>query len=91
MNPYTTHILGWQAKPHAHSGQMRFLFNGGADVPDWLLSQMLVVSRISAVKIKLLAKLVMARARGEAVDQQKLAKLLDGKFEVHEVKASSGA
>ena len=65
---------------------MRFLFNGGADVPDWLLSQMLVVSRISAVKIKLLAKLVMARARGEAVDQQKLAKLLDGKFEVHEVK-----
>lgn len=65
---------------------MRFAFAGGADVPDWLLSQVFVVSRISAVKIKLLAKLVMARARGEAIDQQKLAKLLDGKFEVHEVK-----
>lgn len=66
---------------------MRFHFVGGADVPDWLLSQMFVVSRISAVKFKLLAKLVLQQARGEAVDQDKLAKLLgDGKFETHEVK-----
>ena len=57
-------------------------------MPDWLLSQIFVVSKISAVKIKLLAKLVLQQARGEAIDEGKLAKLLgDGKLELHEVKA----
>jgi hypothetical protein len=52
-----------------------------------LLSQIFVVSRISAVKIKLLAKVVMQQARGESIDQNKIPKLLgDGKFETHEVK-----
>ena len=66
---------------------MRFQFAGGADVPDWLLSQIFVVSRISAVKIKLLAKLVLQQSRGEEVEQQKIAKLIgDGKLEVYEMK-----
>lgn len=66
---------------------MRFQFTGGADVPDWLLSQIFVVSRISAVKIKLLAKLVMQQSRGEEVEQQKIVKLIgDGKLEKYEMK-----
>jgi hypothetical protein len=66
---------------------MRFQFTGGADVPDWLLSQIFVVSRISAVKIKLLAKLVMQQSRGEEVEQQKIVKLIgDGKLEEYEMK-----
>ncbi len=53
-----------------------------------LLSQIFVVSKISAVKIKLVAKLVLQQARGEAIDNGKIAKLLlaDGKFEPHEGK-----
>ena len=66
---------------------MRFAFVGGADVPDWLLSQIFVVSRISAVKVKLLAKQVLGHARGAApADEEKLAKLLGDKLEVHETK-----
>ena len=63
----------------------------GAVAPQ-LLSQIFVVSRISAVKIKLLAKLVLQQARGDAVDQQKVVKLLgDGKFETHEIKGVMAA
>ena len=48
---------------------------------------MFVVSKISAVKIKLLAKQVLQQARGDAVDEQKLQKLLgDGKLDAHEAK-----
>ena len=67
---------------------MRFSFNGGMDVPDWLLSQIFIVSKISAVKIKVVSKLVLQQARGEQVDQAKIAKMLlgDGKFEEHEGK-----
>ena len=51
-----------------------------------LLSQTFVVSKISAVKIKLLAKLVLQQARGEPADEAKLAKLLGDKLEPHEIK-----
>jgi len=65
---------------------MRFQFAGGADVPDWLLSQTFVVAKVSAVKIKLLAKLVLAQARGQPADESKLAKLLGDKLEKDEQK-----
>lgn len=65
---------------------MRFQFAGGADVPDWLLSQTFVVAKVSAVKIKLLAKLVLTQARGQPADEEKLAKLLGDKLEAHERK-----
>jgi hypothetical protein len=52
-----------------------------------LLSQMFVVSKTSAVKIKLVAKQVLQQACGGASDEQKLEKLLgDGKLETHEMK-----
>ena len=48
---------------------------------------MFVVSKISVVKFKLLAKLVLQQACGEKVDEQKLSKLTgDGKLDTHEVK-----
>lgn len=88
----------WSERDGGHSGgrayclaprreMVRFAFVGGADVPDWLLSQVFVVSRISAVKIKVVAKIVLQQARGEKADHERLSKLLDdGKLDEHEVK-----
>lgn len=85
--PFANFRLSGALLHGAQAHAMRFQFAGGADVPDWLLSQIFVVSRISAVKIKILAKLVLQQSRGEAIDQQKVSKLLgDGKLETHEVK-----
>ena len=57
---------------------MRFAFCQG-DVPDWLLSQTFVVASISAVKIKLLAKLIIQHAStGQTADEEKLQKLAGG-------------
>jgi hypothetical protein len=48
---------------------------------------MFVVSKLSVVKFKLLAKLVLQQACGQAADEAKLAKLVgDGKLDAAEVK-----
>ncbi|KAL1496471.1 hypothetical protein AB1Y20_016425 [Prymnesium parvum] len=67
---------------------MKFLFCGGLDVPDWLLSQIAVLSKISAVRVKLCAAAVAKQAYGEAVPFEKLSKLLgDAKLDAAETKA----
>ena len=56
-------------------------------MPDWLLSQIFVISKISAVKIKLLVKIVAHLVSGGVIDEGKLSKLLvDGKLQPHELK-----
>ena len=67
---------------------MRFTFCGDLDVPDWLLSELFVVSKISALRIKLLAAHVVQQALGNDAPPEKAAKLLgDAKLEPADVKA----
>lgn len=66
---------------------MRARCYGPANPLSQLLSQIFVASKVSVVKIKLLAKQVLTQARGAAADQAKVAKLLgDGNLDTHEVK-----
>jgi len=55
---------------------MRFDLVGGLDVPDWLMSEVLVLSKISAVRIKLLAAAVVKQDLGS----ERLNKLLGESF-----------
>ena len=66
---------------------MRFAFVGGLDVPDWLLSEVFVLSKISAVRIKLLCKHVVERELGRT-QEDKVGKLLgESKLDEAGVKA----
>ena len=71
---------------------MRFSFCGGLDVPDWLLSEIFVLSKISALRFKLLAGHIVQLLSGHEVAPAKLAKLLgDAKFDAQDLKAISAA
>jgi len=71
---------------------MKFAFVGGLDVPDWLLSEIFVLSKISALRFKLLAGHIVQQLTGQEVPPAKLAKLLgDAKLDAQDVKAVCAA
>uniref|UniRef100_A0A7S3F4N2 COMM domain-containing protein n=1 Tax=Haptolina ericina TaxID=156174 RepID=A0A7S3F4N2_9EUKA len=53
--------------------RMKFALCGGVDVPDWLLSQIAVISKISAIKIRVSATDIVKQAQGEDVPYAKLS------------------
>lgn len=56
---------------------MRFALCGGLDCPDWLLLEIATLSKVSAVRIRLLAQQVVAQElAGEDVDETKALKLV---------------
>mmetsp|Transcript_20127 Transcript_20127/g.51867 ORF Transcript_20127/g.51867 Transcript_20127/m.51867 type:complete len:219 (+) Transcript_20127:29-685(+) len=56
---------------------MRFALCGGLDCPDWLLLEIATLSKVSAVRIRLLAQHVVAQElAGERVDDAKASKLV---------------
>mmetsp|Transcript_3462 Transcript_3462/g.12482 ORF Transcript_3462/g.12482 Transcript_3462/m.12482 type:complete len:212 (-) Transcript_3462:103-738(-) len=55
---------------------MRFHFCGGLDAPDWLLAEISILSRISSVRIKLLAQQIVHKIlESDKFDYGKIAKL----------------
>ncbi|BFZ25657.1 hypothetical protein BsWGS_28696 [Bradybaena similaris] len=71
---------------------MRFRFCGDLDCPDWVLAEINILSKITSVKIKLLAVQVLKDLLGQDLDYDKVQKLTsDAKFETGDIKASIAA
>jgi len=71
---------------------MRFRFCGDLDCPDWLLAEINILSKITSVKMKLLAVQVLKDLLGGDLDYEKVHKLTsDAKFESGDIKASIAA
>uniref|UniRef100_A0A6M2DCI1 Protein tabanus bromius n=1 Tax=Xenopsylla cheopis TaxID=163159 RepID=A0A6M2DCI1_XENCH len=69
---------------------MRFRFCGGSDCPDWLLAELHALSRLSSVRVRQLATLVVQSMLEEKMDEEKLSKIMsDTKLDVLSMKAAS--
>ena len=54
---------------------MRFRFLGGSDAPDWLLAEVSVLSKMSSVRMKLIARQIINQLSGHGVAYDKITKL----------------
>lgn len=54
---------------------MRFEFCGNIDCPEWVLSEVVQLNKISAIKLKLVLQQILRKILGQAYDQDKLIKL----------------
>ena len=66
---------------------MKFKFCGGLDVPEWLLTEFAVLSKLSCVRVLLLSREVASDLTGGTIDNKKLLKLTHGVVERSSVKA----
>lgn len=67
---------------------MKFRFCGDQDCPDWFLTQMATLSRLSSVKAKLLGQHVARHLSGQEIDLVKVNSLLaDSKLAENDVKS----
>ncbi|XP_059473660.1 COMM domain-containing protein 4 isoform X1 [Neocloeon triangulifer] len=71
---------------------MRFRFCGDLDCPDWVLSEIITMSRLTSIKMKLLCQVVMASLLGDELDQDKAKKLTsDAKFDQSDLQGAVAA
>ncbi|EFX86721.1 hypothetical protein DAPPUDRAFT_44231 [Daphnia pulex] len=71
---------------------MKFRFCGDSEIPDWLLTQMATLSRLSSVKAKLLTQHVARHLAGQGIDLEKSHSLLaDSKLPESDVKSLLGS
>jgi hypothetical protein len=54
---------------------MRFEFCGNVDCPEWVLSEVVQLNKISAIKLKLLLMQILRKIMGQQYDHEKLVKL----------------
>jgi len=67
---------------------MKFKFCGDLDAPDWILKEITTLSKISAVKIKLLANEIIKHLQGAEIDYSNVNKHTSGaNLETSDVKA----
>ena len=60
---------------HLTSPTMRFRFLGGSDAPDWLLAEVGILSKMSSVRMKLIARQIINQLSGKGVAYDKITKL----------------
>ena len=66
---------------------MKFAFCGNLDCPEWVLSEVAILNRMSAIKLKLILAQVSKKLTGQVYDQDRLIKLCrDQNFEQEETK-----
>jgi len=71
---------------------MKFRFCGELDAPDWLLKEITILSKISAVKVRLIVPQVVNELLGTSIDWDKISKLVkDANLERSDVKAAIAA
>ncbi|XP_043289088.1 COMM domain-containing protein 4 [Venturia canescens] len=67
---------------------MRFRFLGDGDCPDWLLAEINALSRMTSIKMKILAQLVAKSITDQELDEVRVKKLTqDAKLESEDAKA----
>ena len=67
---------------------MRFRLFGDLDCPDWILADIVLLSRLTSIKLKLLAKQVVENIVQKTLDFEKCQRLsADAKFKDGDVKA----
>ena len=54
---------------------MKFAFCGNLDCPEWVLSEVAILNRMSAIKLKLILGQMVKKLSGQAFDQDRLNKL----------------
>ena len=54
------------------SVKMRFDFCGNLDCPEWVLSEVSILNRMSAIKLKLMLMQINKKLTGQDFDQEKL-------------------
>ena len=66
---------------------MRFEFCGNIDCPEWVLAEISLINKMSAVKLKLIMGQIVKKISGSAHDQEKMQKLCrDSKMDAEETK-----
>lgn len=66
---------------------MRFEFCGNIDCPEWVLAEVSLLNRLSAIKLKLMLNQLCKKITSQPFDAEKLSKLCrDQKFEPEETK-----
>ncbi|XP_066936666.1 COMM domain-containing protein 4-like [Clytia hemisphaerica] len=71
---------------------MRFRFCGDLDCPDWVLVEIITLSKMSSVKMKLFCMQVMSHLLGGKIDYAKVEKLTsDAKYTEKDMKATIAA
>ena len=66
---------------------MKFAFCGNLDCPEWVLSEVAVLNRMSAVKLKLILGQIVKKLTGVPYDNERLLKLCrDQNFDMEETK-----
>lgn len=66
---------------------MKFAFCGNLDCPEWVLSEVAVLNRMSAVKLKLILGQIVKKLTGVPYDNDRLNKLCrDQNFDMEETK-----
>lgn len=72
---------------------MKFKFAGGSDVPEWILSEVAVLSKISCVRLKLITRQVINELTGGRIDVDKVCKLApkESGFEPSDIRATLAA
>ena len=54
---------------------MKFVFCGNVDCPEWVLAEVALLNRISAVKLKLILVQIVKKMTGQPHDNEKILKL----------------
>ena len=68
---------------------MKFKFCGDNDCPDWILSEITTMSKISSIKLKLFCQQVVNELLGEQMNYEKIEKFTaDAKYTVNDIKAT---
>jgi len=71
---------------------MKFRFCGDLDAPDWILKEITILSKIPNIRVRLLCGQVINSIFGEALDYDKIEKLVkDANFELSDIKATIAA
>ena len=66
---------------------MRFEFCGNLDCPEWVLSEIAILNKMSAIKLKLILAQLCKKLTGSVYDSEKIHKLCrDQKFDQEETK-----
>lgn len=71
---------------------MRFRFCGELDCPDWVLAEIMTLSKITSVKMKLFSQQIMNKLLGGNIDYSKVGKFTsDAKYDTNDIKATIAA